>query len=201
MEFSGKLRELRKRMGLTQEEVAERLCVSRTAISKWESGRGYPNLDSLVAIGKLYDISVDALLSNAELIDLATEDSKQKRMALRNLAYSLLDMLGVLLLFLPLFAQRVDTVIRSVPLLMLTNVSGYIAAAYYTFTLLITLWGIMMLVTQNAENARWVKVRTAGSLFLTAGGTLLFIITSQPYAAAFLFAIFVVKVLLALKRK
>ena len=47
MEFHEKLQELRKSRGLTQEELAEALFVSRTAISKWESGRGYPSIDSL----------------------------------------------------------------------------------------------------------------------------------------------------------
>ena len=47
MEFNEKLQELRKGKGLTQEELAERLFVSRTAVSKWESGRGYPSIDSL----------------------------------------------------------------------------------------------------------------------------------------------------------
>ena len=47
MEFHEKLQELRKKKGLTQEELAKELYVSRTAISKWESGKGYPNIDSL----------------------------------------------------------------------------------------------------------------------------------------------------------
>ena len=46
MEFGEKLQELRKKKGLTQEELAEALYVSRTAVSKWELGRGYPNIDS-----------------------------------------------------------------------------------------------------------------------------------------------------------
>ena len=47
MEFHEKLQELRKSRGLTQEELAEALFVSRTATSKWESGRGYPSIDTL----------------------------------------------------------------------------------------------------------------------------------------------------------
>ena len=50
MEFSEKLQELRKNKNLTQEQLAEMLFVSRTAISKWESGRGYPSIDSLKEI-------------------------------------------------------------------------------------------------------------------------------------------------------
>ena len=48
MEFHEKLQELRKQKNLTQEELSEILFVSRTAISKWESGRGYPSIDSLL---------------------------------------------------------------------------------------------------------------------------------------------------------
>ena len=60
MEFHEKLQELRKSRGLTQEELAEALFVSRTAISKWESGRGYPSIDSLKEIS---DISLCPLMS------------------------------------------------------------------------------------------------------------------------------------------
>ena len=67
MEFNEKLQQLRKEKGLTQEQLAEELFVSRTAISKWESGRGYPGIDSLKAISMLFSVSVDDLLSGEEL--------------------------------------------------------------------------------------------------------------------------------------
>ena len=54
MEFHEKLQELRKGRGLTQEELAEILYVSRTAISKWESGKGYPSIDSLKGIAGFF---------------------------------------------------------------------------------------------------------------------------------------------------
>ena len=58
MEFHEKLQELRKKRGLTQEELADALYVSRTAISKWESGRGYPSIDSLKEISGFFSVSI-----------------------------------------------------------------------------------------------------------------------------------------------
>ena len=77
MEFHEKLQELRKREGLTQEQLAQRLFVSRTAVSKWESGRGYPEIETLKAIAGLFSVTVDALLSTDELLCVAREDKKQ----------------------------------------------------------------------------------------------------------------------------
>ena len=62
MDFNEKIQLLRKQKGLTQEELADVLYVSRTAVSKWESGRGYPNIDSLKAIAKFFGVTVDELL-------------------------------------------------------------------------------------------------------------------------------------------
>lgn len=63
MEFHETLQTLRKQRGLTQEQLAESLFVSRTAVSKWESGRGYPSIDSLKAIAAFFSVTVDELLS------------------------------------------------------------------------------------------------------------------------------------------
>ena len=91
MEFNEKLQELRKQKNITQEDLAQALYVSRTAISKWESGRGYPNIDSLKSIAKFFSISVDELLSGDELLTLAEADTKQKETRLRDLVFGLLD--------------------------------------------------------------------------------------------------------------
>ena len=78
MEFHEKLQALRKQKGLTQEELAAKLFVSRTAVSKWESGRGYPNIDSLKALAKFFSVTVDELLSGEDLLSLAREEQQEK---------------------------------------------------------------------------------------------------------------------------
>ena len=84
MEFHEKLQELRKSKGLTQEELAEALYVSRTAISKWESGRGYPSIDSLKEISRYFSVTIDDLLSGERLIALAEEENRSNMQKMHN---------------------------------------------------------------------------------------------------------------------
>ena len=64
MEFNNKLYELRKQKGFSQEELANRLNVSRQTISKWEVGESTPDMEKLVAISDLFEISLDELVLN-----------------------------------------------------------------------------------------------------------------------------------------
>lgn len=64
MAFCERLQEVRKRAGLTQEEFAEQLQVSRQAVSKWESGRGYPELEKLLYICSRWDTTMDTLFAD-----------------------------------------------------------------------------------------------------------------------------------------
>ena len=75
MEFNNKLYELRKQKGFSQEELANRLNVSRQTISKWEVGESTPDMEKLVAISDLFEISLDELVldKKEETNPLATE--------------------------------------------------------------------------------------------------------------------------------
>lgn len=101
MEFGEKLQALRRGREMTQEELAHALYVSRTAISKWESGRGYPNIDSLKAISKYFAVSIDELLSGDALLSIAEDESREREARLRSLTFGLLDCAAAMLLFLP----------------------------------------------------------------------------------------------------
>ena len=66
MTFGEKLKEARKESGLSQEQFAQKLSVSRSAVAKWESDKGMPDINNLKAMAQLLDISVDYLLDEDE---------------------------------------------------------------------------------------------------------------------------------------
>lgn len=66
MTLGGKIRYARKCYGLSQEQLASKLCVSRSAIAKWETDKGLPDVENLKTLSKLLGISVDALLDDTE---------------------------------------------------------------------------------------------------------------------------------------
>lgn len=76
MTFGEKLRAARKSAGLTQEQLAERLLVSRQAITKWESDKGLPDIENLKQLSALFGVSVDYLLDSGEKIDLSVTREK-----------------------------------------------------------------------------------------------------------------------------
>ena len=201
MEFSQKLQELRRQKGLTQEQLAAALFVSRTAVSKWESGRGYPGIDSLKTLAKFFEISVDELLSSEQLLTLAEQDSRDNKKHLCDLVFGLLDISALMLFFVPFFAQKSAGVIREVSLLSLTEAAPYIKVAYLCIVSIIVLFGILTLALQNSERIFWNKNKTKISLILNMVAALLFVIGLQPYAAVLLLVFLSIKVLLIIKKR
>lgn len=73
MTFAEKLKFIRKQAGMSQEQLAEKLGVSRQAITKWETDAGIPDIQNLMAISTLFDISIDEMLSNKKGVNKKTE--------------------------------------------------------------------------------------------------------------------------------
>lgn len=201
MEFKEKLQELRKRRGLTQEELAELLYVSRTAVSKWESGRGFPNLESLKALSKCFSVSLDELLSGEEILAIAEKDHKEKAGTAQDLVFGLLDCGMALLLFLPFFGQKVGGAVQAVSLLALQEAPFYLKAAYMAFVIAMSALGVLTLALQNCRQRLWLQGKRILSLIVSVVGVCLFVISQQPYAAVFAFAFLVIKVFMLLKRQ
>lgn len=201
MEFNEKLQELRKQKGITQEELAEVLFVSRTAVSKWESGRGYPNIDSLKAISKYFKITVDELLSGDELLTVAEEETLQREMHFRDIVFGLLDCSVAMFFFLPFFGQRVNEQIGVASLTSLSGISSHLRIAYFAVVIGIIIFGILNLALQSCNAVFRSKYKSKISLLLNALGVLLFTVSSQPYAASFLFIYASIKTLMLVKRQ
>ena len=199
MEFHEKLQGLRKQKGLTQEELAEALYVSRTAVSKWESGRGYPNIESLKAISKFFSVTVDELLSGGEVLAIAEEEHKQKETHFRDLVFGLLDCSAAMLFFLPFFGQRTGGMAHGVSLISLTEIEPYLRTLYFAAVMGIVVSGVLTLALQNCRHTHWVQGKHKLSFLFNAAGALLFIVSLQPYAATLLFLFLVIKVLLLIK--
>ena len=85
MNFSEKLLTLRKANDMTQEQLAEKLDVSRQSIAKWESGQSKPELEKIVAMSSVFNVTTDYLLKSSEIDDLSVKTEmleKQQQMML-----------------------------------------------------------------------------------------------------------------------
>lgn len=78
MDFNNRLYQLRKQKGLSQEELANRLNVSRQTVSKWEVGDSTPEMEKLVAISDLFDVSLDVLVMGKEEKNEAKESKNSE---------------------------------------------------------------------------------------------------------------------------
>ena len=79
MTFGEKLKKLRTDNELTQDELAEKIFVTRTAISKWETDKGYPSIESLKQLSSLFHIGIDELISDTDVENKRLLDEAQSR--------------------------------------------------------------------------------------------------------------------------
>ena len=199
MEFNEKLQELRKNQGLTQEELARAIFVSRTAVSKWESGRGYPNIDSLKALADYFSVTVDELISPDEIITAAEDEKRELIGQYTSLICYALDVLTALLLFIPIFGNGSDSPL-TVSLFALTGTQLWIKIVYAIGIIVIVLNGVFGVVIDRIDKPLWDKQRLTVSVALSVFICLIFIITRQPYAGVFCFAVLMMKGWLLLRR-
>ena len=201
MEFNEKLQMLRADKNMTQEELAKELYVSRTAISKWESGRGYPNIDSLKAIAKYFHVTIDELICTEEMVTLAEQDIKTSEKKHTALICGILDCLNVLFLFLPVFGDSHAGKVLSVSVFGLTGVSVWLKTVFIIVIALSALNGFCAVIISIFDKPLWDKHRLITGLALSVAGTMLFMLTRQPYAGVFFLCFLIIKGFLILKSK
>ena len=196
MDFGEKLKALRTERGLTQEQLAARLYVSRTAVSKWETGGGSPNLDSLQAVARLFDVSVDDLLSADDLIVLARDERRSTARSSGMLSFGLLDVLAVVFAFIPLYGVDDGSFVR------MANLADYGASVDFGASFAVMAAAVVSLMFVGAVE---ILLAAAGSLraarivalvgfAVQALAVVLFASTMQPYATTLMFALLLAKV-------
>ncbi len=199
MEFNEKLKELRKQHNMTQEQLAEKLYVSRTAISKWESGKGYPNIESLKSISKVFSVSIDELLSNKELLQVAETENKSNISKIYSLIFGILDLMAIAYIFLPFYGQEIDGYIYSVNLLKYTDSPFAIRIIYYSLLIIMSFIGIAEIVLHFFDDKKKFTILKSVSITWHSLAILFFAASQQPYVTMFLFLFLMTKMTLIIK--
>ena len=201
MEFHEKLQELRKSRGLTLEELAEALFVSRTAISKWESGRGYPSIDSLKGIASFFSVTIDELLSGEKLLSIAEKENQSNMQNLCSMLAGVIDLFYFLLIVLPLYPKTLDGFIASVNLIAYTETTAFNRLVYWGMFLLLVGVGIIEIVLVQLKITKVQKMKLTVSMSLSIFAVLFLALTGETYATALAFLLFILKAFLYIKEK
>ena len=132
---------------------------------------------------------------------MVEEDKKRRDMHFCTVFFGLVDIIAVLFLFLPLFGVKNGGEVQISSLISLNGARIYLKIAYYTVTAAHILTGIVTLALQGAENPSWLKIKAPLSLAIGVSAVLVFIVSSQPYAAVLAFALLAVKITALMRSK
>ena len=184
---------LRKQKGLTQEELAQTLFVSRTAISKWESGRGYPSIDSLKEISSYFSVTIDDLLSGEKLLSIAEKENKSNIRKMCHMLFGVLDACVLILIVLPLYPNRVDGYVYSVNLFAYSQTTPLNLLLYWNVFLSLGGVGIVGLLFTKLDIQKGNQIMTGVSMVLSISLVLFLAITREAYALIVVFLLLVLK--------
>lgn len=151
MNIGDKIKELRINNGLTQEQLAEKLFVTRNAIFKWETNKGLPNVESLKMLSEVFNVSIDDLISDEEFSFLTISQKKTTEFN-KNLIYSIILFIGFALIgtIIPYFSFMYDSSSKNIVFYLI------LPASYF-------LLGVITVLI----SAKWPNVLLSSSLALT----------------------------------
>ncbi len=190
MHFGDRLKALRTQRHMTQQQLAQRLFVSRTAVSKWETGRGTPSIDSLQSVAKLFDVTLDALLSEEELAAIE-QGGRGRPLGLTGPIAAAMDIMAFLGFVLPMYGLHTAGAVLSVPLLRLE--SGGMRTAYIVLLAVLCLCGLAEAALLKWGSARAQRRAVCIGLAVNIFLILLFIASGQLYAATLYFLFLLLK--------
>ena len=193
MELSKKIKKIRNDNKLTQEQFAEKMFVSRTAVSKWENGTCYPSIDSLKYMSKIFNVSLDKLLSGEEILEIANMENKSNMSKYNGLLFSLLDIVRIIFIFIPLYSYKTNDFVYSVSLFNSNDLSSTLKNIFMLIYVMFLILGIIELIFIYQEKNRLINKI---SLVLDVISIFVLLFTKQPYVIALLFGIFIIKIIM-----
>lgn len=137
MTIAEKIKQLRKDNNMTQEDLAEKLNVSRQTISKWETNITIPDADNIVAISKLFNITTD------ELLDYKVEAVQKKKQFLLDMAVLLFGIIGFIVFAILLMTNQIDETSSVI------TINGYGIALIFFLILIIAF--IIVMIKRNEK--------------------------------------------------
>ena len=193
MELGKKIKKIRNDNKLTQEQFAEKMLVSRTAVSKWENGTCYPSIDSLKYMSKIFNVSLDKLLSSEEILEIAKTENQSNISKYNGLLFCLLDIVRIIFIFLPLYSYKTDDFVYSVSLFNSNELESTLKIIFMLIFITFLILGIIELILNFKGNNRLINKI---SMFLDIISIFVLLFTKQPYVIALMFIIFVIKIIM-----
>ena len=195
MELCKKIKKIRIDNKLTQEQFAEKMLVSRTAVSKWENGTCYPSIDSLKYMSQIFGVSLDNLFSSEEIFEIATMENQNNISKYNGLLFCLLDMIRIIFIFLPLYSYKTSDFIYSVSLFNSNDLGFVLKIVFMVVFIMFLVLGVVELILNYKKNNDLIKKI---SLFLDVISIFVLLFIKQPYVVALMFIIFIIKVIMML---
>ncbi len=137
MTIADKIKKLRKDNNMTQEDLAEKMNVSRQTISKWETNMVIPDANNIVSICKLFNITTD------ELLDYKVESIQKKKQFIIDMSVLLLGIIGFIVFAILLITNKIDETSSVITI----NVYGIIALIFLTLVIAF----VMIMIKRNGK--------------------------------------------------
>ena len=193
MELCKKIKKIRNDNKLTQEQFAEKMLVSRTAVSKWEIGTCYPSIDSLKYMSKIFNVSLDKLLSSEEILEIAKTENQSNISKYNSLLFCLLDIVRIIFIFLPLYSYKTNDFVYSVSLFNSNDLGTTLKIIFMLIFIIFLVLGIIELILNfKGNNGLINKI----SMFLDIISIFVLLFTKQPYVIALMFILFIIKIIM-----
>ena len=194
MEVNKKIQKLRKENNLTQDQLAERLGVSKIYVARIENGKILPSVKDIKNVARILDVNVSDLISFDDLIFIAENDNYNRLDRKTSLFFAILDILSISFIFMPFYVKNNN----AMTLIELKPLSSLLYIAYLVLLIVSFIVGVLEIIFSANNKKNKLKNVKIISVVVYAFSILIFALSKQSYITAFLFLFLMIKILFLL---